>query len=380
MSNVTTDHATALRSADEVKPSADSGISKGGARPVPTTPSPSPEPPPVSPISRLLHFGERSASLLIGVALFGSISIHSTLALAAYMREVTVTPVDPVCRAGENIQFEASARSAWNSRLGVTSSAQWAVNDEKIAAHAGGGFFRCIAEGNVQVTTTYLNRTTTFTLKVEPALVMVDIPEEKKEEPPPPPPPPEPEPEVKPAEPPPEAKAEPPAAAKVGNLLTAPDDPKADKNDEPYSFLTDPNGQEYGSGAAQIGGTADKAPPGAVATGKPGGTGSVAAPPPPPPPAPTVDLSRKPELTVKDPCKGFFPGDADDDVAMVKVLVTVGPGGSVASVTVLDENPKGQGFGKAARTCLQAAKFQPGLDKSGAPMTASQQINIRFTR
>lgn len=339
----------------------------------------------MSPLSRVLNFGDRSGALLIGVALFASTSIHSTLALAAYMREVTVTPTDPVCRAGEAIQFEAFARSAWNSRLGVTNSASWSVSDNKIASHAGGGFFRCVAEGNVTVTTTYLNRSTTFTLKVEPALVMVDIPEEKKEEPPPPPPPPEPEPqpEVKPAEPPPEAKNEPPppAAAKVGNLLTAPDDPKADKSDEPYSFLTDPNGNEYGSGAAAIGGTADKAPPGAVASGKPGGTGTVAAPPPPPPPGPTVDLSRKASLpNAANACKGFFPGDADDDVATVKVMVTVKPGGEVASVTVMDENPKGQGFGKAARNCLLPAKFEPALDKDGKPTSGTLQFNIKFTR
>lgn len=336
----------------------------------------------MSPLSRVLNFGERSGALLIGVALFASTSIHSTLALAAYMREVTVTPDQPVCKAGEAIQFEAFARSAWNSRLGVTNSAEWKVSDPKIASHAGGGFFRCVAEGSVQVTTTYLNRSTTFTLKVEPALVMVDVPEEKKEEPPPPPPPPEPEPEpqAKPPEQPQEQPQAQPAAAKVGNLLTAPDDPKADKSDEPYSFLTDPNGNEYGSGAAKIGGTADKAPPGATTVGKPGGTGSVNIPPPPPPPKPSVDMSRKAALTVNDPCKGFFPGDADDDVAYVTVMVSIKPGGEVGTVAVLSENPKGQGFGKAARTCLTAARFQPALDKDGKPVAATQQFNIKFTR
>ena len=330
----------------------------------------------------MLHFGDRAGALLIGAALFGSVTIHSTLALASYMRELTVTPAKATCRAGENVQFEASARSAWNSVLSVTHSAQWSVTDEKVAAHAGGGFFRCVAEGDVQITTTYLNRSTTFSLKVEPALVMVDVPEEKKQEPPPPPPAPEPEPEVKPTEPPPEQpQPAAPAAAKVGNLLTAPDDPKADKGDEPYSFLTDPNGQEYGSGAAAIGGTADHGAAGAVASGKPGGTGSVAAkPPPPPPPAPTTDLSKKPALTVTNPCKGFFPSDADDDIAYVQVLVSVKPSGEAASVTVLSENPKGQSFGKAARSCLQAARFQPGLDREGKAVSASLQFNLTFTR
>lgn len=370
------DRAVSLRANEAVKPPPVSGISRGGG----IGSSQQPPTPPVNPLSRVLRFGDPGA-LLIGVALFASTTIHSGLALASYMRELTVVPEQPVCRAGEGIQLEASARSAWNSQLGVTNSATWSVSDAKIASHAGGGFIRCVSEGSVTVTVNYLNRTTSFTLKVEPAIVMVDVPEEKKEEPPPPPPPPEPEPEkAEPTPPPEKVEAQPPAAAKVGALLTAPDDPKASKDDDPYTFLSDPDGKEYGSGAAAIGGTADKAPPGAVASGTPGGTGSATAKPPPPPPPPAVDLSRKPALTIADPCKGFFPGDADDDIATVVVLVTVKPSGEVASVNVVSENPKGQGFGKAARTCLQSVKLQPGLDKEGKPTTGTEQFRLRFTR
>ncbi|MBI2392569.1 MAG: energy transducer TonB [Deltaproteobacteria bacterium] len=332
----------------------------------------------MNPFARVLRFGD-SGALLIGIALFGSTTIHSGFALASYMRELTVIPEQPVCRAGEGIQLQAFARSAWNSQLGVTNSATWSLSDAKIASHAGGGFIRCVSEGSVTVTTTYLNKTTTFTLKVEPAIVVVDVPEEKKEEPPPPPPP-EPEPDkAEPTPPPDKVEAQPPAAAKVGSLLTANDD-KSSKDDDPYTFLSDPDGKEYGSGAAAIGGTADKAPPGAVATGTPGGTGSASAKPPPPPPPPAVDLSRKPSLNIPDPCKGFFPGDADDDVAVVVVMVTVKPNGEVAEAKVLNESPKGQGFGKAARTCLQSVKLQPGLDKEGKPTTGTEQFRLRFTR
>lgn len=341
----------------------------------------------MSPLGRVLHIGERSTALLLAVALGASTLIHSGFALAAYMRSISIFPPQPTCRAGESIQLQAYAKTAWNSQLMVTNSAHWHVSDAKLASHAGGGFFRCAAEGDVQVTARYLNTSTTFTLKVEPAIVMVDVP---KEEPPPPPPPPMPEPEPTPAPQPAvphETKPDntpPPPAAKVGNLLTSTDDKQDDPNQKTYDFVTDPNGDEYGSGNAAKGGTADHGAPGAAASGKPGGTGTggngppgpAAAPPGPPP----VDKSRAASLTVDNPCKGFFPGDADDDLATVQVLVTVKPDGGVQTVSVVSENPKGQGFGKAARSCMLSAKFNPAFDKTGAPTAITQQFNIRFTR
>jgi len=370
-----------VRRAEPVKPTSSLGISSSG----PSSPPAMPPEPPASPLARVLHMGgERSTALLLAVALGASTLIHSSFALAAYMREVTIVPPQPTCRAGEAIQLQAHAKTAWNSQLMVTNSAHWLVADDKIASHAGAGFFRCVGEGEVAITTRYLNRSTTFMLKVEPAIVMVDVP---KEEPPPPPPPPEPDPTPAPQPVvPQEAKPDntpPPPAAKVGNLLTSNDDKPDDPNQKTYDFVTDPNGDEYGSGNAAKGGTADHGGPGAAASGKPGGTGtggtgSVAAPAPPPPPA--VDKSRLATFTVENPCKGFFPGDADDDVGYVKVQVKVRPDGSVETVSVLEENPKGQGFGKAARTCVGGAKFNPAWDKFGAPTAAMQTINIRFTR
>jgi outer membrane biosynthesis protein TonB len=344
----------------------------------------SPQPPPVNPLSRVLHIGERSTALLLAAAIGASTLIHSGFALAAYMRDVAIFPPEPTCRAGESIQLQAYAKTAWNSQLMVTNSAHWNVSDNKIASHTGAGFFRCISEGNVTITTSYLNRASTFTLKVDPAIIMVDVP---KDEPPPPPPPPvEADPIPAPAPAAPNVKPDntpPPPAAKVGNLLTATDDKTDDPNQKTYDFVTDPNGDEYGSGNAAKGGTAEHGGPGAAANGKPGGTGtggSGAALGPAVQAKPAVDKSRVATFTVDNPCKGFFPADADDDVATVKVLVAIRPDGTVQTVSVLDENPKGQGFGKAARTCVGGAKFNPAWDQFGAPITASQTINIRFTR
>jgi periplasmic protein TonB len=178
-----------------------------------------------------------------------------------------------------------------------------------------------------------------------------------------------------------------PQAGSLGNLLAQKADPNDPKSkDDPYTFETDPEGKEFAGGTSQMGGGDKPGAPGAVASGAPGGTGTGEAKkgplsaPPPPPPAPTVDLSKAPMLNEPNACKGFFPADADDDAATVQVLITVQSTGAVTAATVLKEDPKGQGFGKAARTCLLSKKFAPGLDKLGNPAASTTTVNLRFVR
>jgi TonB family protein len=378
------DRPQSVRSGEPVKPTSNFGISHGG----PSGHAPAPQsPPPVNnPLSRVLSFGgDRSAALLLALAVGASTLVHSGLALAAYIREVKVTPIDATCRAGESIEMQAFARTAWNAQLMVTNSAEWKVAERKTASHAGGGLMRCISQGDTLITVTYLNASKTFTLKVEPPIQMIEAPKEE------PPPPPLPEPEPDPTPPPkvalpeqPKEAAAPPAAAKVGSLLTAPDDSKNDPDEGAVKFLSDENGQEYGSGVAALGGTADVGKEGAKKNGKEGGTGTGGGggggPGVQTKAAPTVDLSRAASLTVENPCKGFFPADADDDVAKVQVIVSVRADGTVEKAVVMDESPKGQGFGKAARTCMLSAKFNPAFGKDGKAIGATQTFNIRFTR
>ncbi len=210
---------------------------------------------------------------------------------------------------------------------------------------------------------------------------------------PPPPPAPEPDPTPTPtlapapAPAPAPALAKAPAAAKAGNVLTAPPDPHADKADETYSFVTDPNGTSYGSGVVAQGGTAEVGLEGAKA----GGVGTAPAPKaattlagPPAIAAPKIlsgaNLSQAPRLDQPDACRGYFPGIADDDNAVVTLVVVVRPDGGVSSASVVKESPAGQGFGQAARTCLLAKTFSPGLDKNGQAALASSTVNVRFTR
>lgn len=172
-----------------------------------------------------------------------------------------------------------------------------------------------------------------------------------------------------------------PAPAKAGAVLAAKDDAPAPNGEEPVSFVTDPDGGEYGSGVVAKGGTA--------AVGLPGAQPPAAAPIASAAPTsaakpivqqPVANLSRKPSLDAADACKGYFPAEADDDSALVTLRVMVRESGDVQSATVVAETPKGQGFGAAARACLLARTFTPGRDEAGRPTPAQTTVNVRFRR
>lgn len=213
---------------------------------------------------------------------------------------------------------------------------------------------------------------------------------------PPPPPPPPPQEEPKPDPAPVVAKAPipnnapppPPAAARAGALLTAKEDPAkpAKPSDAPVDFVTDPNGQSFGGGVVARGGTADFGVTGAVAGGKGDKPApATTAPPAPPGPrgdaiVPASDLSRGAKLEEADACRGFYPAGAEADSAVVTLTVVVRPGGDVQSVSVASESPAGQGFGGAARRCIQSKRFSPALDKEGKAVLSAAPLRVRFSR
>lgn len=219
-----------------------------------------------------------------------------------------------------------------------------------------------------------------------PPPLEVELTEPAPPPPPPPPvvtPPPAPEPVPQPEAAPKLAAAPPPEAARVGALVTAKADPEPSKGaDEPVDFTNDPSMVGFGSGVVAVGGKADFGKKGAQANGPaPAGTGAR-------PVAqvvgdslvPASDLSKKPSLGESDPCRGFFPSGAEDDVATAAVMVTIGKNGAVASVQLLSESPPKQGFGAAARACMSGKRFSPGLDRDGNPAKTAVRVNIRFTR
>jgi hypothetical protein len=339
-----------------------------------------------APFARVFAFGNRHAAMLIVGALVLSTGIHASLAQVAVVTQVTLGPEKPTCKVGDTVQLEAAAHTRFGAVPKVSAGSSWASDAPMVASPVTGGLFRCLSAGTATVTASYGGKSGSILLTVETTVVMIDAP---KEEPPPPEVKDEPSPATNPNVPPetkPTLEPPPPPAAKAGNLLTAPDEPGGQKSDDPVSFVTDPNGEEYGSGTVAKGGTADHGAAGAKATGSPGGTGSgtpAKGPPSPPPPPPTItaaDLSRKPVPPGGDPCKGTFPSEADDDTATVQLLVTTKPGGQVEKVSVVGENPKGQGFGRAARTCVLGLKFGPALDKEGKGVTFTFPFNIRYVR
>jgi len=200
---------------------------------------------------------------------------------------------------------------------------------------------------------------------------------------PPPPLPEEAPPEVAKAAPANAPAAAPPAAARAGALHTAaPDAAPAQQTEEAVDFTTDPNGKSYGGGVVAVGGTAAFGAAGARVS--PVAGNSALAPPASRPAGdgltPAANLSRKPRLPGSDPCRGFFPGAAQDDVGDVAVMVTIAKSGRVSQTQLLSESPRGQGFGAAARTCLASQSFIPALDRDGNAAATAIRVNLRFSR
>jgi hypothetical protein len=226
--------------------------------------------------------------------------------------------------------------------------------------------------------------------KSPPARAPIEVELPRQPEPPAPHPPPAPEPEAKLTEPQAPARSAParvaasppPAAARAGALHTAKDDPSVQPQpDEPLDFTHDPSVVGFGAGVVAVGGTArfgakDAAPRAEQAKASvekgPRSTGDAVTA--------AEDLGRKPVLGVADPCHGYFPPQASDDVASASVMVVIGKTGSVSNATVISENPRGQGFGAAARTCMKSQHFTPALDREGRPTATAIRVNVRFTR
>jgi outer membrane biosynthesis protein TonB len=191
--------------------------------------------------------------------------------------------------------------------------------------------------------------------------------------------------EPRPAEraPSPKAAAAPPEPARAGALLTAKADPVAPAAiDEPVDFTNDPSVLGFGAGVVAIGGKAKVGAANArLSVAAPStGTVGVALRPAGETLTPASDLSRKPGLGESDPCRGYFPSSALDDVASAAVMLTIGKSGAVSNVRLLSESPPQQGFGAAARTCMAGKRFSPGLDRDGNPTATAIRVNIRFKR
>lgn len=175
----------------------------------------------------------------------------------------------------------------------------------------------------------------------------------------------------------------PASAARAGALhLAQTDAAPAQQAEEAVDFTTDAHGASYGGGVVAVGGTAAFAAVGARVVPTPGSAplAPTSARPVGDALTPLSDLSRKPRLPVGDPCHGFFPGAAQDDVGQVGVMVTIGKSGRVSQTRLVSESPAGQGFGAAARTCMASQTFVPALDRAGNSAATAIRVNLRFSR
>jgi len=175
----------------------------------------------------------------------------------------------------------------------------------------------------------------------------------------------------------------PASAARAGALhLAKADAAPAQQAEDAVDFTTDAHGASYGGGVVAVGGTAAFAAVAARAVPTPGN--APLAPPSARPVGdaltPLSDLSRKPRLPGSEPCRGFFPSAAQDDIGDVGVMVTIAKSGRVSRTQLLSEAPAGQGFGAAARTCLASQAFVPALDRAGNAAATAIRVNLRFSR
>ncbi len=201
-----------------------------------------------------------------------------------------------------------------------------------------------------------------------------------------PPPAPEPEPAKPPPAPEPEKDPEParvqrrapappkeapPAAA--GALHTAKEDAQPSAS-EPVRFAVDANGQGYGFGVVAQGGIGTDRGGNAVGAAPASGGNALSA-------APVLRaFAVPPRLEESDPCRGYFPNQADADHGEVTVKLLISEAGEVRRVSVLSEQPPGQGFGRAAHECLKKKRFVPARTADDSATAAEAPVNVRFSR
>src|SRR5205814_854610 len=107
----------------------------------------------------------------------------------------------------------------------------------------------------------------------------------------------------------------------------------------------------------------------------------AAAPDKPGPKGTGKDLSRKADLLSHSWDRCGFPAEADIEQinnATVMIVVTVDAEGRATNATVTRD--PGYGFGALAKRCALRERWSPPLDKTGQPVTATQNVTINFSR
>lgn len=92
-------------------------------------------------------------------------------------------------------------------------------------------------------------------------------------------------------------------------------------------------------------------------------------------------LAHGPGLLVTGrPCAGFFPRRARANHGEVQLSVDVDAEGHAHPSAILLEEPRGQGFGPAARDCAEHLRFRPAVDEHGRPVPGQAKLKLSFDR
>jgi TonB family protein len=76
----------------------------------------------------------------------------------------------------------------------------------------------------------------------------------------------------------------------------------------------------------------------------------------------------------------MFPASADNDVGVVTLALQVGQEGAEKGARILDERPRGQGFARAALSCVPRLSFEPATRDDGTRTAATSTVRLRFVR
>ncbi|HEY6559426.1 MAG TPA: hypothetical protein VI072_19210 [Polyangiaceae bacterium] len=139
--------------------------------------------------------------------------------------------------------------------------------------------------------------------------------------------------------------------------------------------LTDSSADAVSSaGARSMAHTAPAGELGASARGEGGGSGTTTG-------TKGTDASAHgPRLLVAKPCQGMFPASANDDIGVVTLALQVGQEGVARRARILDEHPRGQGFARAALSCVPRLTFDPATRDDGTRTAATSTVRLRFVR
>lgn len=85
-------------------------------------------------------------------------------------------------------------------------------------------------------------------------------------------------------------------------------------------------------------------------------------------------------MALGDPCRGFYPSNANADHGEVRVVVRVGLDGNAAESHVVTEAPVQQGFASAARACVARLRFRPARDVRGNAVPGQAVLALSFDR